>query len=162
MSLAFPQRPLGPASTERRMLHNITDFLQDEAWQHVAADVEELVREMVEQKGHTEFFGELKQRLVKLKLGHLKLRLVHLKQNLQQQLVMLEEELLADSDDDQVMYLLSQGTERLADMWLMESLLDRLSRSGSRYSDDAWQGGLLYGSTNQRARHNRNTSSCSN
>lgn len=133
------------------MLHNITDFLQDEAWQRVASDVEDLVREMVEQKGHTELFGELKQRFVKLKLGHLKLRLVKLKQNLQQQLAMLEEELLFDSDDDQSMYLLSQGTERLADMWLMESLLERLSRNESQSSDDHWTNSMLYSTASSRS-----------
>lgn len=141
------------------MLHNITDFLQDDAWQHVASDVEDLVREMVEQKGHTELFAELKQRFVKLKLGHLKLRLVNLKQNLQQQLGMLEEE-LAECDDDQAMYLLSQGTERLADMWLMESLLDRLSRGDSQHGDDGWHS-VFYSSPNSRTTH-RDTSSCSN
>lgn len=142
------------------MLHNITDFLQDAAWQRVASDVEDLVREMVEQKGHTELFGELKQRFVKLKLGHLKLRLVHLKQNLQQQLAMLEEELLSDSDDDQAMYLLSQGTERLADMWLMESLLDRLSRGDSKNSADPWANSTLYNIVSNRS--SNNTSSASN
>jgi hypothetical protein len=162
MTLAFPRRFLGPASSERRMLHNITDFLQDEAWQNMASDVEDLVREMVEQKSHTEFFGELKQRLVKIKLGHLKLRLVHLRQNLQQQLAMLEEELLIDSDDDQSMYLLSQGTERLADMWLMESLLERLSKSDST-PDDGWSHNMLYDSAASRTSHTAvDTSTCSN
>ena len=77
-----------------------------------------------------------------------------------EQLAMLEEELLFDSDDDQAMYLLSQGTERLADMWLMESLLDRLSRNDSHQSDNGWTNSMFFQPSRNSA--NSSTSRASN
>lgn len=132
------------------MIHNISDFFQDAAWQKLASDAEDLVREMVEQRSQTELFGELKQRFVKLKLGHLKLRLLNLRQSLQQHLAMLEEELIVEPDDEGSRYLLAQGAEQLADMWLMESLLDRLARPASEGSA-VWPGDVLYNSRSSRS-----------
>jgi hypothetical protein len=132
------------------MIHNISDFFQDDAWQKLAADAEELVCEMVEQRTQTELLGELKQRFVKLKLGHLKLRLLNLRQSLQQHMAMLEEEILVEPDDEAARYLLAQGAEQLADMWLMESLLDRLSRPAVP-SSSAWPDNMLYDSASARS-----------
>ena len=111
------------------MTRNISEYFPEETWQEIATEAEDLVREIVEERGHV--FGELKRRFVKLKLGHLKLRLSRLKTSMQQQLEIFETRLHLNRDDDEARSLLTQGTERLADMWLTESLLERLAKSST-------------------------------
>ena len=111
------------------MIRTISEYFPEETWQEIATEAENLVQEFVDER--SQIFGELKRRFVKLKLGHLKLRLARLKQNLQQQLEIFETRLHLNRDDEEARSLHLQGTERLADMWLTESLLDRLAKSST-------------------------------
>lgn len=93
----------------------------------LASDVDTLLRELVAASGSPLPDRDFKQQQVKLKLAPLKARVSKLKQCLHEHLRLLEEQRLRDRTDLEARYLAAAGAEHLADLWLMESLLDRLA-----------------------------------
>lgn len=93
----------------------------------LASDVDSLLRELVAASGSPMPDRDFKQRQVKLKLEPLKARVGSLKQCLHEHLRILEERRLQDRTDLEARYLAAAGAEHLADLWLMENLLDRLT-----------------------------------
>lgn len=114
------------------MRESLPAEFQDEAVRRLATDINQLMRELVEEGEPQTLFRDLKMKFVKVKLGHVKLRLAKLKQSLQHHLELLEDRLRDDERDEDVRYYVALVTEHLADMWLMEALLERVTKCSER------------------------------
>ena len=106
---------------------NLPNVSHEDIWQQVAVEVDDLLRELVEQGGVSRPRCDVRLGTMRPKLENLKARLGTLKQRLHEHLHQLEERSLFDRADADARGLVTRGAERLADLWLMEGLLDRLA-----------------------------------
>jgi hypothetical protein len=102
------------------------DF-QEDVWQQLVAEIDDTIQMFVDQRDTRSQLPNLKLRLAGLKAEQLKVQLWKLKYALQQDLDRLEERRRLAPCDQELCHLIALGTARWTDIWIKESLLERLT-----------------------------------